>query len=32
MYLFAFVAIDTVSTIVVYFVKYYLRLGDKSVS
>lgn len=30
MYLFAFVAIDTVSTIVVYFVKYYLHRGDEA--
>jgi oligogalacturonide transporter len=29
MYLFAFVAIDTVSTIVAYFVKYYLQRGDE---
>ena len=29
MYLFAFVAIDTVSSIVVYFVKYYLRRGSE---
>lgn len=29
MYLFAFVAIDTVSTIVAYFVKYYLQRGDQ---
>ncbi len=30
MYLFAFVAIDTVSTIVVYFVKYYLQRSSES--
>jgi oligogalacturonide transporter len=29
MYLFAFVAIDTVSTIVAYFVKYYLQRSDE---
>jgi len=29
MYLFAFVAIDTVSTIVAYFVKYYIQRGDE---
>lgn len=29
MYLFAFVAIDTVSTIVAYFVKYYLQRGNE---
>jgi len=29
MYLFAFVAIDTVSTIVAYFVKYFLQRGDE---
>jgi oligogalacturonide transporter len=29
MYLFAFVAIDTVSTIVVYFARYYLQRGDE---
>jgi oligogalacturonide transporter len=29
MYLFAFVAIDTVSTIVAYFVKYYLQRGSE---
>lgn len=29
MYLFAFVAIDTVSTIVAYFVKYYLQRGEE---
>ncbi|MCS7010285.1 MAG: MFS transporter [Anaerolineales bacterium] len=29
MYLFAFVAIDTVSTIVAYFVKYYLKRGPE---
>jgi oligogalacturonide transporter len=29
MYLFAFVAIDTVSTIVAYFVRYYLQRGDE---
>lgn len=30
MYLFAFVAIDTVSSIIVYFMKYYLQRGSEA--